>query len=127
MLGQPSPHLTDQLWRHANFDFKTMHFDLPDILANLESTTELTYPPSSPEPLCFIATASFGTEMAEKTELLVRFRDQWLEKSEPGKWFVRTYYEYSPPIADYVAGRPWLRALVRILLLPLVGLVSFVV
>jgi len=127
MLGQPSPHLTDQLWRHANFDFKAMHFNLPDVLANLESTTEFTYPPSPPEPLCFIATAAFGTEMVEKTELFVRFRDQWLEKSEPGKWVVRTYYEYSPPIADYIAERGWLKSLVRILLLPLVGLVSLVV
>jgi len=65
--------------------------------------------------------------MAEKTERLVCFRDQWLEKSEPGKWLIRTYYEYCPPIADYIAERGWVKVLVRTLLLPLVGLVSFVV
>lgn len=127
MLGTPSPHLTDQLWRHANFDFKTMHFDLPDILANLESTTELTYPPEAPAPQCFVATAAFGTGMGGKTGVLVRFRDDRLKKSEAGKAFVDLYYKYSPTAADLIRGRPWLKAVVRVLLLPLVGFVSLLV
>ena len=44
-----------------------------------------------------------------------------------GKVFVDTYYKYSPPIADFIAERGWLRTLVRALLLPVVGFVSLFV
>ncbi len=42
----PSPHASDQYLMHANFQYKPMHFELPDILANLESVEQLTYTPS---------------------------------------------------------------------------------
>ena len=38
-----------------------------------------------------------------------------------GRAFVRAYYKYSPPPADFIAARSWLRATVRILLLPVVA------
>ncbi|MEH6582102.1 MAG: CFI-box-CTERM domain-containing protein, partial [Halioglobus sp.] len=41
-----------------------------------------------------------------------------------GRWFVRQYYRYSPPFADFIAERDWLKALVRLVLLPLILLVS---
>jgi hypothetical protein len=34
------------------------------------------------------------------------------------------YYRFSPPIADYITQRAWLRAVVRTLLVPVVGFVS---
>ena len=40
--GIPSPHLTDQLQLHAAYEYKPMHLELDDILANLESKTVLT-------------------------------------------------------------------------------------
>jgi hypothetical protein len=42
--GKPSPHLSDQVSMHANFQYKTMHFDLEDVLANLESKKVLNAP-----------------------------------------------------------------------------------
>jgi hypothetical protein len=77
--------------------------------------------------LCFIATASLGTERIGKVSVLVTFRDRFLLTNKPGRAFVDAYYEYSPPLADFIAEREWLRTSVRTLLLPLVGFASLIV
>jgi len=38
-----------------------------------------------------------------------------------GRTFVKAYYKYSPPMADFIAKHDSLRAMVRISLLPVVG------
>lgn len=76
---------------------------------------------------CFIATASFGTEMAEKISALHKFRDAYLMNNPLGKTFVTAYYNYSPPVAEYIAQRSWLRAVVRIVLTPVIGFISLCV
>jgi len=76
---------------------------------------------------CFIATASYGTSSNDRIEVLRTFRDVYLSTNAPGRFFVHTYYKHSPPLADYIAERGWLRGLVRILLLPVVGFVSLLV
>jgi hypothetical protein len=76
---------------------------------------------------CAIATATFGTELESKTDILRAFRDKYLMNNSLGRTFIEVYYKYSPPIADYIAERGWLRAVVRILLLPVVGFVSLFV
>ncbi|MEE4166241.1 MAG: CFI-box-CTERM domain-containing protein, partial [Desulfocapsaceae bacterium] len=54
--------------------------------------------------------------------LLQQFRDSYLLTNTPGKTFVSLYYRYSPPIADYIAEHELLKPVVRVLLLPLVGM-----
>lgn len=76
---------------------------------------------------CYIATATMGTELEEKTDVLRSFRDKYLLSNAAGRKFVAAYYKYSPPLADYMTDRKWLRSLVRILLLPIIGLVSMFV
>lgn len=76
---------------------------------------------------CYISTATFGTDLEGKTVILKTFRDNYLQKCAVGRELVKTYYKYSPPIADYIAERDWLRSVVRILLLPIIGLVSLLV
>jgi hypothetical protein len=71
---------------------------------------------------CFIATAAYGTPLAPELKYLRAFRDQYLLKRRWGQWFVKQYYRYSPPVADWIRGREDVRALVRILLAPLVML-----
>ncbi len=78
------------------------------------------------EKQCFIATAAFGTEMTGKIDTLRSFRDDHLLTTGPGRFLVSFYYEQSPSVAAVIRSHGWLRAFVRILLLPLVGLVSLV-
>lgn len=80
-----------------------------------------------PGGFCFIATAAYGTPLAEDVDLLRRFRDEWLLTSGAGRSFVSFYYEHSPPIARAVRKSPALAAAVRVLLLPLVFLAWFLV
>ena len=76
---------------------------------------------------CSIATAAFGSRLQDKTDVLRLFRDSYLLKHAAGRAFIRAYYELSPAIADYITARPFLRSLVRLLLLPLVGIVWLLV
>ena len=68
---------------------------------------------------CFISTAAFGSDMANEVVLFRKFRDQVLLKTSSGKWFVKTYYKYSPPLADFISQSEFLRAVVRTILYPL--------
>jgi len=76
---------------------------------------------------CFIATAAFGTKMEGKINVLREYRDRHLLKSRMGEAFVSAYYRYSPPVAEIVAEHGWLRAVVKTLLLPVIGLASLLV
>ena len=71
---------------------------------------------------CFIATAAYGTPMAEEVRYLRAFRDQYLLTNKPGRWFVELYYRWSPPLANYVRAHDGLRTAVRWMLAPWVGL-----
>ncbi|WP_319550496.1 delta-60 repeat domain-containing protein [Desulfogranum marinum] len=70
---------------------------------------------------CFIATASYGSVFHPMVEILRDFRDSYLLQVEPGRKFVDFYYAVSPPVADLIASRAWMRFIVRLLLLPFVG------
>ena len=71
---------------------------------------------------CFIATAAFGSKFEKHVQLLRRFRDLYLIPFKMGRAFVKTYYRYSPPIAEFIADHNIMRAMVRWSLIPLIGL-----
>lgn len=62
---------------------------------------------------CFIATACYGTSRAPELDVLRRFRDQVLAKTSAGRWFVRKYYQMSPPVALWLWRHEWARKMVR--------------
>jgi hypothetical protein len=69
---------------------------------------------------CFVATAAYGSLMAEDVESLRRFRDVVLERSVLGELFVETYYTFGPPVAGVVGESEVLRATARAILQPIV-------
>ena len=75
---------------------------------------------------CFIATAAYGTPVAEEIDILRRFRDELLLHNYAGKAFVFFYYKVGPPIANFIRERNMLRELLRVFFIaPLVVLIRF--
>jgi hypothetical protein len=70
---------------------------------------------------CFIVTAAYGSLMEPHVKILSDFRDRILLNNSLGKGFVKVYYRYSPPIADFISKHDSLRTIVRTSLLPFVG------
>jgi hypothetical protein len=58
--------------------------------------------------------------MAPDVMVLRHFRDDYLLTNSLGRAFVRVYYKYSPPLADYIAKHEGLRTVTRIALTPVV-------
>lgn len=71
---------------------------------------------SSVDFRCFIATAAYGTPLHQDLDLFRRFRDDVLMTSPLGRAAVAGYYRWSPPMADFIAEHPWLKASVRTVL-----------
>jgi hypothetical protein len=73
---------------------------------------------------CFIATAAYGSLLANDVDLLRRFRDGILKRSVLGELAVETYYTFGPSVAGVVGESDLLRATARDLLSPLVSRVK---
>jgi len=71
---------------------------------------------------CFIATAAYGSPMEPNVQILRQFRDRFLLDDSIGKRFVSFYYFYSPPMAEFIKEHIALRTMVRVTLLPVVGM-----
>jgi hypothetical protein len=69
---------------------------------------------------CFVATAAYGSAMANDVELLRHFRDSVLQQSVLGQLVVSTYYTFGPAVAGLVGESDLLRASARGVLGPVV-------
>jgi hypothetical protein len=72
---------------------------------------------------CFIATAAYGSLMANDVEMLRHFRDSFLQRSALGELVVETYYTFGPGVAGVIGQSELLRATARDALSPLVAFV----
>ena len=74
---------------------------------------------------CFIATATMGDYNHPYVLELRKFRDDVLFSHKAGRLFIHVYYRLSPPAADFIKSRSWLRQLIRGLLIrPIVGAIQ---
>ncbi|HEU4613151.1 MAG TPA: CFI-box-CTERM domain-containing protein [Kofleriaceae bacterium] len=69
---------------------------------------------------CFVATAAYGSRMANDVELLRHVRDALLEKTVVGELAVTTYYTFGPALAGVIGESDLLRATARDLLRPII-------
>jgi hypothetical protein len=73
---------------------------------------------------CFIATAAYGTPLAEDIEVLRQFRDEYMLTNPAGRLLASLYYTYSPPMAEYISKNEGLRVITRMALEPITWLCS---
>jgi hypothetical protein len=76
-------------------------------------------------PPCFIATAAYGSPLADEIWALRRFRDRYLMTNPAGRAFVDAYYSVGPHAADIIVEHPWMRTTTRVLLTPLVAFARY--
>jgi hypothetical protein len=81
------------------------------------TTPEIRFTTVSP---CFVATAAWGTPMAEEIAVLRRLRDRHLRTHAIGRALVAAYETIGPALADAIRDDEDARAVARALLTPLV-------
>jgi len=69
---------------------------------------------------CFVATACYGTPMADEVKILRRFKNQYLVKNPAGREFVRLYNKYGPEAAGFIRDRESLKRIIRHCLKPII-------
>ena len=97
--------------------FDSCHNPGPLAITKL-TTTELT---SESVDACFIATAAYGSMMANDVELLRHFRDTFLTSTVFGELGVETYYTFGPAVAGVIGESDMLRTATRDVLAPIVA------
>jgi hypothetical protein len=89
-----------------------------------ETTSTQTTPPSFGK--CFIATATYGSELSPEVALLRHFRDSDVLATSAGRNFMTAfnavYYTFSPQVAVVIASHNLLRSAMKIVLYPLIGI-----
>ena len=83
---------------------------------NTSNSTNTTPQQPAKKEGCYIATAVYGSYDAPQVMTLRRFRDDTLKNSAFGRWFIRTYYRLSPPVAEKLKNAKLINSLVRSLL-----------
>jgi len=73
---------------------------------------------------CFIATACYGTPMAEEVKTLCALRDQYLVTNPIGRDIVELYYRLSPEVANFIRDKEDLKTIVRECLKPFIWIIS---
>ena len=97
-------------------------------LVVLQGTGNSTPPPAQQPSGCLIATAAFGSELTPQVQYLRNFRDNYVLTTASGSAFMNAfssvYYSFSPQVAEYERGQPWLQATVKAALYPLFGILT---
>ena len=80
----------------------------------------------SGEAGCLIATATYGSELSPEVQFLRSFRDNSILKTSTGSSFMIAfnawYYSFSPYVAEFIRENSFARAVTRLMLYPLMGI-----
>jgi len=96
-------------------------------LTSTTTTTTTAFPLTILRP-CIIASAAYGSELAEPVQSLREFRDHRVQSTFAGAEFMKAfnsfYYSFSPKVASIVASSQFVAAPVRLLLYPLIHILQ---
>jgi hypothetical protein len=95
--------------RAGVFDFTIIVTDAAQITATRELSITI-----KKKPVCFIATAAYGTRTAQEISILREFRDTVLLLNSLGAKSVSLYYRTSAPVANFISQHEVLRTAVRV-------------
>jgi hypothetical protein len=84
---------------------------------------------SGPPSQCFIATATYGSEIAPEVALLRYFRDAQVLRTSAGRSFMQAfnafYYSFSPQVASFISANGIVRSSMKVILYPMIGILFF--
>ncbi|HEX2170166.1 MAG TPA: CFI-box-CTERM domain-containing protein [Nitrososphaera sp.] len=97
-----------------------------DLVVQQGSSSNPNPQPQPSQSQCLIATATFGSELAPQVQYLRHFRDSYILSTASGAAFMKVfdsvYYSFSPQVAEYERGQPWMQSTVKLALYPLFGI-----
>jgi hypothetical protein len=98
------------------------------IFETINMTTSSPFMLQVISPRCVIATAAYGSELAAPVQVLRVFRDSDVKRTYLGSRFMEAfdawYYSWAPLVANYESSHANMRAVVRVALIPLLGILS---
>ncbi len=112
LRSEPDEKFCGEFQKHSR-QFYNNVYDSALYLESLAAT-----PPKTEEKSksgCFVATSCYGNYDHPVVMELRNFRDEYLETSTAGRAFLRSYYQWSPTIASFVAKNGILKTLSRVL------------
>jgi hypothetical protein len=97
-----------------NFETRKRYNEQKKSLNNLHKATQnRSSTSSSGSSGCYIATMAYGDYDHPQVMILRQFRDDVLDKSVFGKWFIKTYYHYSPKLVIKLKNKKGINAIIR--------------
>jgi hypothetical protein len=101
-------------------DFRTLYIQNRTSLSNLKTQLVAvnigggrSSGGSSGSSGCYIATMAYGDYDHPQVMILRQFRDEVLEKSAFGQWFIKTYYYYSPKLVERLKNQRAVNIIIR--------------
>ncbi len=111
--SETEPSLTDDF---SSVDFALTEHSVDDSSEGSSSSDQNWYE-------CFIASAVYGSPIAQEVAILRKFRDRCLKRTDLGRVIVNMYYSISPPIAEKVEKNDSLKKLMLHGIEPFVNMV----
>ena len=94
--------------------FRTRYNQNRSSLSNLKTQlSKVTTSSNESSSGCYIATMAYGSYEHPQVFILRQFRDETLDKSTFGKWFIKVYYHYSPLLVEKLKNQKIANVLIR--------------